>query len=493
MKRLIVLFFLLSAVISYSQTADTVTFIMNRYLKSVSCFPYPVLDQAVINSIDTSSLLNVMNFGAVGDGVHVDNSAIISAFNAANTAGTGVKFPSGKTFLLSTENDISLTKSITVWAYGATIKMKALTKYSFLQLSYPAGGAYGDTIRWLGGTLDGNQANQNYPGSPTGNNTWEEDHGSLINTFNAAFVLVKDISIVNTVLDGFTVAGSRICIMANSTGSGGAPINYTVGTNGIAAGDQGTYFKCRQTQAGAPMRMFYCLGLNCTSGSIGIHYSSPTGLDDDSSCCVMTNCNVYNAAQNSYHFEDTKGVFMYKCTGGKDSINMLYGTDIHISGATVRSSLKNCQFKNLRAGYGQLTKMKVGVIDKCQFVSEYKNPNQIDSGSLQTMVDKGQFVINSTITGKCGSYQTYIKYSRNNNLINYGAAGIHGAIIVDSCIFNTGTVPVSNPGQAAIFKNTFINTSNPPVQQSSGNESLFNSSILIRNQQGIILGKILCK
>jgi len=73
-----------------------------------------------------------MDYGAKGDGKTFDDGAIAKAFNAAKY---GVIFPKGKTFLVSKVTKVTLTHDLTVYAYGATIRMANLTRYSFFSTS----------------------------------------------------------------------------------------------------------------------------------------------------------------------------------------------------------------------------------------------------------------------------------------------------------------------------------------------------------------------
>jgi hypothetical protein len=55
-----------------------------------------------------------------------------------------------------------------VLAYGATIKFKAQTRYTWLNFNYPNNSNTTGTLIWLGGTLDGDQFNQIWPTNPHG-------------------------------------------------------------------------------------------------------------------------------------------------------------------------------------------------------------------------------------------------------------------------------------------------------------------------------------
>jgi hypothetical protein len=131
---IIISFMLLSASEINAQTKDTTVFPLNEYLTTLPGNPYPALkkNQFTPGAIHKAKFVNVMDYGAKGDGVTPDDDAIANAIKAAKT---GVIFPSGKTFLVSKLTVIKLTHDLTIYAYGATIKMKDFTHYSFYRLN----------------------------------------------------------------------------------------------------------------------------------------------------------------------------------------------------------------------------------------------------------------------------------------------------------------------------------------------------------------------
>jgi polygalacturonase len=142
-----------------------VVFPMNEYLATDGNTPYPVIAQKKIENIDTRNFINVMDYGAYGDGSRADDVAIAKAFAACKDEG-GVLFPKGKAFLIQNLIRISLNKNITVTAYGATIKMAPNTGYNAIAFESETTG-YHHKVIWLGGTFDGNKDEQSYPGSPS--------------------------------------------------------------------------------------------------------------------------------------------------------------------------------------------------------------------------------------------------------------------------------------------------------------------------------------
>src|SRR3954447_10024864 len=105
-----------------------VVFPMNEYLTTSDTTPYPVLVQEKFHHINTASFTNIMDYGAVGNGLKPDDDAIAKAFAACKN-GSGVVFPKGRTFLIQNLIHIPLNKDITIYAYGVTFKMANNTGY----------------------------------------------------------------------------------------------------------------------------------------------------------------------------------------------------------------------------------------------------------------------------------------------------------------------------------------------------------------------------
>lgn len=125
-----------------------------------------ILDDLVLAQIDTSQrlaaletqdapardlIINVLSYGALGDGTTDDTTAIQSA--AAAAAGGILLFPPGQTYILA---GVTISAATIVWAYGATLKLKALAT----TVGSPILEATGANITFLGGTYDGNKAAQ---------------------------------------------------------------------------------------------------------------------------------------------------------------------------------------------------------------------------------------------------------------------------------------------------------------------------------------------
>jgi hypothetical protein len=454
-RTIIVILFSILFINSKSQVTDTTIFPLNDYLVTTNNNPYPLVNNSKLNLIDTSRLINVLIYGAKGDGLTFDDASIVSAFNAAQSANTGVIFPSGKTFLVSKLNSINLSKNMTVWAYGATIKMAAFERYSAFQFIYPVNSRKNDFL-WLGGTIDGNKDNQSWPGSPTGKTLWEEEHGQMIRVMNAGFALFKDVTVTNPVVDGVTFSKCRIAVISDCNANSGAPLRYN------EVGDQGTYFKVRQTGGTKEGTAFYVNNTVCSYGSIGIHYS--TNDVEDSSVTVLNNVQIYNGAQDAIHFEHSRRNFMYNCYIWRDTVNKIYNgskvrkysADIHVSNNTLIASIKKCQFKDARIDARNSSDMKIGVIDSCVFTNT----------AIGVCIDgtKGfTHILNSTIKGQSGTFQARANHlfkSTFQDFLSHNA--MTSGMTVDSCTFINGSIqPIQLLNGGLVYQCTFTNCKNP--------------------------------
>lgn len=107
-----------------------------------------------------SEVINVKDYGAVGDDSTDDTAALQAAFNAAAASGADVFFPTG-VYRISAQ--VQFGGDLRVFCYGATIKASDTDNYSMLAntLGYdietgPAGYTGNSNICWFGGVIDGN-------------------------------------------------------------------------------------------------------------------------------------------------------------------------------------------------------------------------------------------------------------------------------------------------------------------------------------------------
>ncbi len=460
------------------QITDRTVFPLNDYLYTTPDVPYPKVNETKVNSINTSRFVNVMDYGAKGDGQTYDDQAIVNAFKNAQY---GVIFPAGKTFLVSKISKVTLTHDLTVYAYGATIKMGAMCAYSFLSLKYQSG-SYHNNVIWLGGTLDGNQYNQIWPGNPHGgkyNGGFVETHGRFLGVSFAEFVMFKDINVINTVVDGPTAESCKLAVFSNSKASGGAPYDYQT------VGEQGTYFK--STREG--MKTTYFLDLECTGGSIGTHLSYPTNSSmDNSILSVHVNCKYSNQAQDAIHIEDCYKNFFYNCSVSADGSGN-YKERIHLSNRSGVVAVKNCQFTNAYVNFNQASNLRLGLVDNCTFLT--------NKTGLRTFLDgKPHLCTNNTFSGKCSSEQADASNVRNCTFTNFGSKALTSAYATDGSQFVNGNTPVTTASNGFLVNCTFQQVTNTSYRTSPPSDNnwkqVFNSYIDVYSDNNVYLGRINC-
>lgn len=197
--------------------------------------------------------VSVTDFGAVGDGTTEDTAAVQAAINSGAKF---IVFPAGKTFLI--DQVVSAGTDTTFHVVGATIKLKANSAiYRPLRINH-------DRCTVLGGTWDGNRANQT-AGDAFG--SWAiglhaDDcvvRGATIKEFRGCGVKMVGASRCLVELCNITAIGystSSTCYGIYSETLVGIPVygnralnNFIqLGNNGIA--DQGILFTSNSTTGG---------------------------------------------------------------------------------------------------------------------------------------------------------------------------------------------------------------------------------------------------
>jgi hypothetical protein len=88
---------------------------------SIDCYNGGSWASLTTSTNGSTGAFNVLDFGALGDGVTDDRTAINNAITAVNAAGGGVLlFPAGKVFTHA--NTITISANVTIMGYGAELK-----------------------------------------------------------------------------------------------------------------------------------------------------------------------------------------------------------------------------------------------------------------------------------------------------------------------------------------------------------------------------------
>lgn len=149
-------------------------------------------------SMISGTPINVLDYGAKGDGSTDDTNAILSAIAAMPAIGGGLLFPAG-TYIVNADNFSGLKfdgkSNFVVSGYGAIIKVKNAAQVvggyevmSFFNCTYGA-------INGL--TIDGNRTNRTILGETSA-------HGLTICT-SCKHIIVNDVVVINSPADGFLV------------------------------------------------------------------------------------------------------------------------------------------------------------------------------------------------------------------------------------------------------------------------------------------------
>jgi parallel beta-helix repeat protein len=146
----------------------------------------------MLERLNTSSTVNVETFGAVGDGVTDDTTAIQRALDLARDSGGGlVQFTPGKTYAVSTF--LVVYDFTTIYAYGATLRAIGNTGLLRNFRSDESFSLYGghSHIQVLGGIWDGNAFNGSSGSVTAMTNVMGFIHGSDITIRDATITNVS--------------------------------------------------------------------------------------------------------------------------------------------------------------------------------------------------------------------------------------------------------------------------------------------------------------
>jgi hypothetical protein len=505
MKKLIVLLCLFTTLFASAQLTtnavyDAFTLTINPYLRlrcdSTTHYSYvPQLNFPKfmpVNMNATSNVIKPETYGATGNGIADDGNAIIAAFNASFSSGRTVFFTPGKTYLASTQLVIDVPPFTTtrVWAEGATLKMKSRTRYSMIFFKCPEN-FYTSIIQWRGGTIDGNQTNQIYPGNVRGgtyDGAWQEDHGALIlaDWFNIA--VFYNVKIIHAVVDGISIRKSFCGTVAYCSAKDAAPLQYAT------ISEQGTAFKV--TRNG--YKYSYAIGDTAISCSIGIQASFEQKLKDqfDTTTTIVVFGGYYkNNSMNAIHIEDCARTYIDSVTVDNDNGAASY-PQILFSNLSRIVSVQNSYFRNQLLSFSNSVNLRAGLVKNCTFLTDV--PVGV-SVKLRCFIEGGAtFVANSTFTGTTTNAPVKTFYAHNILVQNYGTVNnpIIGAYMVDSSTIKNGTKGISfrPDNENRCYFNTFINVGNKNTNKTPPDnwDDVWNNTMLrinIANRTSLITAK----
>lgn len=295
-------------------------------------------------------------YGVKGDGVTNDQPAL-QALADLVPSGSVISLLPGATYLLEDDEDGNAyvtfsNKNIVIEGNGATIKMGAGTGYVGLRVHAATTGVI-DYAIFRNIIFDGNKANQNWPGGPNGQG-WEVDignHGGL-SAHRVNFVVFDGCVIKNNVSDGIVTNVCETAVITNCLGKDAAPLDFS------ESGRQNNYFKARGNDHG---RLFVS---NCETrdGSIGIHFSSAGAAGGqvlaDDTMLMVSNCYVYNPAQNGIKSEQAKTVIVRGCV--LDADDSTYIADIPIGNECEFAFISDTHVRHGRIDFANATNLVFG-------------------------------------------------------------------------------------------------------------------------------------
>lgn len=141
--------------------SETGEFIYRELAPSNSAHHIVTQNGVLLQVSSVNGVFHADAFNAVGDGATDDTAAIQRAFDAMPQNAT-LRFSSGRTYLVSAGISSARGNSLTVQATGATFRCADDSVWHIFSLGGTSAEETQCTIRWHGGTFDGNVANQRY-------------------------------------------------------------------------------------------------------------------------------------------------------------------------------------------------------------------------------------------------------------------------------------------------------------------------------------------
>jgi hypothetical protein len=437
---------------------------------------------------DYNDQLNVKWFGALGNGVNDDTSAVAAVLNAAPDSST-VLFPEG-TYLMSAL--VSITKvNLTVVAYGATFFAAELAGYNLILFQSNTESPR-DTLgvfEWSGGCFNGNRFYQaspvaaidpenlltdpeNYQYTDTLGNT------GLLTARNYNSVIIQDLIIKDNAGEGAIARDSYNVVFRNCIGENGLsismnniynPFNTPLPEEG-AEGYQQTYFKVRsEIRTKALWDTIRTYG-----GSIGCHYSSNAEEVDSipGSLAEFNNIVCINPMQDAIHIEHCEQVRIVDAylSGDLNDDYLYYRPKIQVGNRTKVFFATGLYFKNGHITFNEASAMKENVMtDFYMLMENYIGLDVYTTGTptpveLERLIENPGIVQNGKIEGlwKLGLYDA--QYVGNvvfqGEDIDVGQA-FQGVDNVENCTFDlldsVGSMNAGSSGEGFFNNNVVTN------------------------------------
>jgi parallel beta-helix repeat protein len=359
------------------------------------------------NRMTTGSIANVMDFGAVGDGVTDDTAAIQAAIDASQH----VVIPDGHTFVITsaeqtpalvvhTESTLEINGILLLKANspdGVCMISNRTAVEMYTDLTDDVAVPYHNNITIFGtGKVDGNKANQytfdaafplvasrhsciqlwkgahfRISVNEIGQNEWRNhatqdsiahpmQFGSCVGMINAWDSTVSDVLLYAWEREGITIDGNRLTSPRSGKCYNNTVTNCTcvgedsAGFSGIQVGSLGahhnTITNCRVSNTGASaigLDSKYSIVSNCiVDGSIYFHGINVGHSGEPSDYSVISNCSIYNVGSGNHATSKSHGITV--ANGTKNVVISNCNIDTVLSSGIYLSTATDCAISNCR-------------------------------------------------------------------------------------------------------------------------------------------------
>lgn len=373
--------------------------------------------------------------------------------------------------------------NLTIYAYGATIKMADHAKtYQAIKILQNGGNANIGSLQWFGGTFDGNRTMQGYPLRSidpsnvlgVADEVWHNIGNSGILTLQGYYsATVQDVTVTKNVSEGIVMFTCNNAIFKNCIGTNGLPISQNNVKNILNGDNQQTYFKVRsEIGTHAKWEHIYTEG-----GSIGVHYSSNhAGVGSSAEFDDIT---IVNPMQDAVHIEHCETVNIHNLYNSGDLVGdtVLYRPEIHVGGEYKHFLLDGWITKNSSVSFGVSATSPDGLITNFNIISEYNG--------FGIIIDNPVKVTNGSITGKFSTAINSAIEVRNVSIhstafdgTNYVGTGIAGASRVIECTFDSLATAVTSLALDGFAYKDKITDCNKAIVYSVGSSNTIKNAVV---------------